>query len=250
MSLISAMENSKSLSVIIAAAGNSSRLERADVKSKQFLPLDDSPLLFYSLDKISRIKDVYEIIVVTNDVISTNKLLETQSFFPNIKVVSGGTLRQDSVYNGFCQLDKKCELILIHDVARPLFDLNDLKKCIEVASKSGACILAVPAVDTIKKAKYDKDELVIESTVDRNNLYLVQTPQVFSFELLNKAYKRFRGSNNSNKETPIFTDEASMIEHIGGSVNLIIGSRNNIKITYPDDIEIAKSILHKLKVKV
>lgn len=250
MSLISTMESSKSLSVIIAAAGNSSRLERVDVKSKQFLLLDDRPLLFYSLEKISMLKNVHEVIVVTNDVLSTNKLLERQNFFSDVKVIAGGALRQDSVYNGFCRIDENCELVLIHDVARPLFDLNDLAKCIEVASKSGACVLAVPVVDTIKKAKYDKDELVIESTVDRNNLYLVQTPQVFSFELLNKAYKKFRSSNSLNKETPIFTDEASMIEHIAGSVNLVIGSRNNIKITYSDDIEIAKSILHKLKVRI
>ena len=245
MSLKNTMENNKSLSVIIAAAGNSTRLGKPELKSKQFLTLDEKPLLFYSLEKFSLLKNICEIIIVTNDISSTNKLIEKQNFFSNIKIVLGGELRQDSVYNGFVEINNQCDLVLIHDVARPFFNISDVEKCIEIASKSGATVLATPVVDTLKKAKYNKDELIVDSTLDRNNLYLVQTPQVFSYKLLGKAYKRFRSSNNLKQPVAIFTDEGSMVEHMGESVNLVIGSRDNIKITYLEDLEIAIRILQK-----
>lgn len=241
------MKNNISLSVIIAAAGSSTRLGKPAIKSKQFLTLADKPLLFYSLEKFSLLENVNEIIIVTNDVSSTNKLLKEQDFFQNVKVVLGGELRQDSVYNGFSSIKQKSDLVLIHDVARPFFLINDVKKCIEIAARTGAAVLAVPVVDTIKKGKYNKDELIVSNTLDRSDLYLIQTPQIFSYELLEKAYKKFRNINEIKKDIPIFTDEGSMLEHMGGSVNLVIGSRDNIKITYFEDLEIASGILHKLE---
>ncbi len=241
------MKNNISLSVIIAAAGSSTRLGKPSVKSKQFLTLADKPLLFYSLEKLSLLENVNEIIIVTNDISSTNELLKKQNAFQNIKVVLGGELRQDSVYNGFSAIKQKSNLVLIHDVARPFFLIDDVKKTIETAVRTGAAVLAVPVVDTIKKGKYNKDELVVSNTLDRSDLYLIQTPQIFSYELLEKAYKKFRNTNEVKRDIPIFTDEGSMLEHIGGSVNLVIGSRDNIKITYFEDLEIANGILHKLE---
>jgi len=241
------VKNNISLSVIIAAAGSSTRLGKPSVKSKQFLTLADKPLLFYSLEKLSLLENVNEIIIVTNDISSTNELLKKQNAFQNIKVVLGGELRQDSVYNGFSAIKQKSNLVLIHDVARPFFLIDDVKKTIETAVRTGAAVLAVPVVDTIKKGKYNKDELVVSNTLDRSDLYLIQTPQIFSYELLEKAYKKFRNTNEVKRDIPIFTDEGSMLEHIGGSVNLVIGSRDNIKITYFEDLEIANGILHKLE---
>ena len=243
----------KKTSVIIVAGGSASRFEQKNLISKQFLLLDDKSLLVHSLEKFVRLKGVIEIIIVTNDVDSTNKLLSEVDCTGNIKIkiIEGGKLRQDSVYNGFCVVDSSTNLIVIHDVARPLFQIKNLERCIEAASVSGSAILAVPVVDTIKASESDKDRLVVKSTVDRTGLYMVQTPQVFSYNLLSRAYKVFKTPEYSQK---IVTDEANMMEILGEQVELIPGDRTNIKITYPEDLKIAEGILkesenHK-KVKI
>ena len=238
------MGKNKKISVIIAAAGTSSRFGKEI--SKQFVLLDNKPLLIHSLEKFSLLENAVEIVVVTNDTERTKELLKEKCFLDDvkIKIFPGGNLRQDSVYNGFNEVDKSVDLVLIHDVARPLFDLKDVKRCIEEANISGAAILVTPVVDTIKKSRLNKDKLIVENTLDRNFLYQVQTPQVFSYSLLSEAYKNFRSSADLIK---VATDEAIMIEHLGKDVNLVIGSRNNIKITFPEDLEIALSILKNAK---
>ncbi len=231
----------KKISVIIAAGGSASRFGQEDLISKQFLPLEGKPLLLHSIDKFLSLSNLFEIIIVTNDISSTNNLLLNinQSTNVKVKIIQGGTLRQESVFNGFCAVDNSVDLVVIHDVARPLFQVSDLERCIEAASNSGAAILAVPVVDTIKSAASDKDRLVVKSTVDRTSLFLVQTPQVFSYNLLAKAYKMFKTPEYSQK---IVTDEANMIETLGEKVELILGNRMNMKITYPEDLKIAKAI--------
>ena len=246
------MVTNKKISVIIAAAGNASRLGQNI--SKQFIMLENKPLLVYSIEKLVKLENIIEIIVVTNDHGATDKLLKKISFLYNsnlkIKIALGGELRQDSVYNGFCEVDPSVDLVLIHDVARPLFNIKDTEKCLEKATQTGAAILAIPLIDTLKKIKHsesDNDELIVENTINREGLYLIQTPQVISYDLLSNVYKRYRSANNSKKITTFATDEATMAEHLGKSVNLILGSRKNIKITYPEDLEIAAAILSKAK---
>ncbi len=238
------INNEKKLSVIIAAAGNASRLfdDKDKPLSKQFVLLGGKPLLIHSLEKFIKLKGILEIIIVTNNISSTNKLLNDTGFFDEvkIKIVEGSELRQDSVYNGFCKVDNSVDLVVIHDVARPMFRIEDLEKCIEAVCLTGAAVLAVPVVDTIKCAKLDKDRLIVKSTVDRKDLFLVQTPQVFNYKLLYSAYKMFRSSNNSGQ---VVTDEANMVEIIGEQVELILGDRKNIKITYPEDLKIAQAVL-------
>ena len=236
-------DTNKKISVIIAAAGSSSRLGKCGKNiSKQFILLDDKPLLIYSLEKFSLLPDVIEIIVVTNDISATGELLKKYDFSSRIKVqlIQGGDLRQDSVYNGFCKAEPMVDLVLIHDVARPLFDIRDVKKCIEEALLSGAAILAVPVIDTLKKGRQVDGKFESGGTLEREGLYLIQTPQVFSHNLLEEAYKVYRDSS-------IFTDEAGMVELFGKSVNLVMGSRKNIKITYPEDLEIASAILKEME---
>ncbi len=239
------------LSVIIAGAGNSQRLGSQELKSKQFLLIEGKPLLYYSIEKFLQLKNLFEIVVVTNDIDSTNELLSENKNLKEvkdvkIKTVLGGKLRQDSVYNGFNALDNLTDLVLIHDVGRPLFKLSDVEKCIEKAIETKAAILAVPVVDTIKKAISDKDELLVEKTIDREELYLIQTPQVFSRELLADIYNKIYKNNSSNGQF-VVTDEASMIELLGKPVNLVIGDKKNIKVTYPEDLEIAIAILKEEK---
>lgn len=247
MNLNPVMEKNKFVSVIIAAAGSSTRFSKSKTKFKQFISICGKPLLLYSIEKFCLIKDVKEIITVTNDINATNKILRLRKFSKKIKLVLGGKLRQDSVYKGFCSVDPKANLVLIHDVSRPLFTVKDTKRCIEAASKTGVAILAVPAIDTLKRGKFHKDKLVVKSTINRNEVYLTQTPQVISSRLLAKAYRIYKSPKNVNKVFSKFTDEASMIELLQKSVNLVIGSRTNIKITYPEDLKIASGILKELE---
>lgn len=245
MSIKITMEENKKISVIIAAAGTSSRMGLNT--SKQSLLLDDKPLLSHSIEKFLKLKNLIEIIVVTNDIKATNKIISSprnDTFQVAIKIVPGGKLRQDSVYNGFCEVDELNDLVLIHDVARPLFEISDVEKCIEKAILSGACILALPVVDTIKKVNNSNNELIVESTLRRDNLYLVQTPQVFGFALLQEVYKKYRTSSGFSE---IVTDEAMLVEKYGKPVNLVSGSKKNIKITYSDDLEIAEAIIREEK---
>ena len=225
----------KKISIIIAAAGNATRLGLN--KSKLFLELNGKPLIFYSLEKFLKLENLLEIIIVTNDLNKTNDLISTLKTNVKIKSVLGGELRQDSVYNGFLKIDPSTDLVLIHDVGRPFFNLEDVKSCINEASNSGAAILCTKVVDTIKEGKSDKDKLLVNKTLDREILYQIQTPQIFNYKLLSNAYKSFK------KESSVATDEARMVELSGKPVNLIIGSKKNIKITTPEDLEIAEGIL-------
>lgn len=240
----------KTVSVIIAAAGTSTRFSDSKDKLKQFINLQDKPLLYYSLERFSALKNIVEIIIVTNDIELTNKQLTSINAFKryeNIKVIQGAALRQDSVYNGFCNVNISTDLVLIHDVARPLFNSDDVTKCIEIAFEKGSAILAIPNVDTLKKAEYHNDDLVVDNTIERSNIYLIQTPQVFTYKLLERAYNKiYKGGAANLKRENSFTDEASMIELLGERVNLILGSRKNIKITYPEDLEIAEMILKSM----
>ena len=238
--------NHKTLSVIIAAAGNSLRLGQEESKSKQFILLNGKPLLFYSIEKFLRLRNIIEIIIVTNNIEDTQNLVnegKNSWNFENFKIVLGSDLRQDSVYNGFCNVNSSVDLVLIHDVARPIFKVSDVEKCIESALVYDAAILAVPLVDTLKKGRSDKDGLIVETTIDRHSLYQVQTPQVFKYGLLSEGYKMYKSSNLSNL---VATDEAQVVELLGRKVGLVLGSQRNIKITYPEDLEIASSIVKSI----
>ncbi len=238
---MSVINSKKKISVIIAAGGSASRFGQKDLTSKQFLLLLGKPLLRYSIEKFIKIKNVFEIIVVTNNIESTNKLINDFDF--KLKIVEGGELRQDSVYKGFCEVDTSTDLVIIHDVARPLFKIENLDKCIERAVITGVAILASPVVDTIKSSISDKDRLLVKETIDRAGMFLIQTPQVFSYNLLDKVYKKFRTPEYSKR---IVTDEANMAEILGEEVELIPGDRTNIKITYQKDLSLAEGILKEL----
>lgn len=239
------MKSDYKISAIIAAAGDSSRMKSKEFTSKLFIPLRGKPLLFYSLGKLCRVKNIVEIIVVTNDIDLTRDLIKDVKYQIPVKLVLGGLRRQDSVYNGFCEVSSNVDLVLVHDVARPLFETKDVEECIRKASKSGACILASPVVDTLKKVKSHQDELFVESTLSREKLYEVQTPQVFAYSILNDAYVEFFKSGSCPNT---FTDESSMVELLGKKVSLVQSSRKNLKITYPEDLQVADVLLHS-KVK-
>jgi 2-C-methyl-D-erythritol 4-phosphate cytidylyltransferase len=238
------MSKPPKISAIIAAGGNASRLGIPGINSKQFVLLNGKTMMLYSLKKLTTIECITEIIISTNDIGRTKSIIE-KTFFSkmdiNIKFAESGLLRQDSVYNAFLCVDPSSDFVLIHDVARPLFKIELVQKCIDEALKTKAAILAVPLSDTIKSARSNTDKLTVVRTLDRKELYLVQTPQVISYNLLARAYDFLW--NNKNKSTPVFTDEASMLEFLGEAVTLVLSDRINIKVTYPEDITIANAIL-------
>ncbi len=247
MNLKITTKTNKSLSVIIAAGGDALRLGQSI--PKQFVLLGGKPFLIHCVEKFLMLENIIEIIILTSNISETNLLLNEYDYLEGskpvkIKAVIGGKLRKDSVYNGFFSLTQKVDLVLVHDVARPLVKLKDTVNCIEVASKTNAAILASPVVDTFKRGKLNNNELLVETTIDRENLYSIQTPQVISYDLLKEVYEK-----DSCKEGVKlnFTDEAMLLEHYGKPVNLVIGSNTNIKITYPDDLKIAEAIFNNEK---
>ncbi len=221
------------VSAIVVAAGKSKRF--GGKVSKALLKLNSKPVIAYSLDVLSEHRKINEIIVVGNpanikslsDIIKKNKIRKAK------KIVLGGKERQDSVYNGLRAINPKADFILIHDAARPFITKGLVSLVIEEAQKSKAAIVGVPVKSTIKEVK-SKTGLIVRRTLNRNNLWEIQTPQVFSKEIILKAYKDFGQSSA--------TDDASLVEKAGKKVKMVLGAHHNIKITTPEDLIIAKGI--------
>jgi 2-C-methyl-D-erythritol 4-phosphate cytidylyltransferase len=157
-----------------------------------------------------------------------------------VSIVEGGSERQDSVYNGLKAIHNDCDIVLIHDGARPFVTHNIIEEGINIANKTGACIAAVPVKDTIKVASENMD---VVNTPNREALWAVQTPQFFKYQLLMGAYEKLQNSNLKA------TDDAMLIEELGYPVKIINGSYENIKITTPEDLILGEGILKKRKVE-
>lgn len=151
-----------------------------------------------------------------------------------MRVVEGAEERQYSIANALKVLHMDAQLVAVHDAVRPFVKPAHILKCCELARKSGGAVLGVPAKDTIKMADGNG---VITSTPARKNLWQAQTPQVFKKELLLKAYEL------ALAEGFFGTDDASLVERIGGKMQMVEGDRENLKITYPVDLKIAELIL-------
>lgn len=157
-------------------------------------------------------------------------------------LVPGGARRQDSVFNALKKVSTSSDLVLIHDSARPFVKAEDISILIARAKRSGAAILGVPVKATIKEvtlpvrpAGQAGSRLVVKRTLDRENLWEIQTPQVFDRDLIIKAYQKFGKID--------VTDDAALIEKLGKRVELVLGTCENIKITAPEDLITAKAIL-------
>jgi 2-C-methyl-D-erythritol 4-phosphate cytidylyltransferase len=150
------------------------------------------------------------------------------------ELISGGDHRQDSVFNGLKAIKDADGIVLIHDGVRPFVRQEHLLACIEGARKQGACILGLPAFDTVKQVNA-KNEIV--QTRTRDTLWLAQTPQAFQMKLIKKAHAAAKRDGIRG------TDDASLVERLGAMVKIIPGSRSNIKITHPEDLKIARAFL-------
>ncbi len=222
------------LSVIIPAAGSGERMG-SDVP-KPFIQVGDKTILEHTISRFLEVSDVAQIIIATSkSYISTIKsMFEQLSSDIQLNVVEGGSERQFSIYNALKIVSAECELVAVHDAVRPFVRKQLIEECCEVAINVGGAVLGVPAKDTIKKVDGDK---LVESTPDRSGLWQAQTPQIFQKELLIEAYESALDQNF------IGTDDASLVERIGGTIQMVEGDRENLKITYPVDLKVAELIL-------
>lgn len=222
--------------VVIVAAGSGSRMKR-DI-NKQFIKLDGKEIIAYTIEKFYKSEDIDDIVIVIKE--SEEKYfienIINKYGFDNIKLAYGGKERQDSVYNGIKKLNSNCEIVLIHDGARPFVNEYIIKNSIKEAKENNAVVVGVPVKDTIKVV--DSDGNIVD-TPNRSLLWSVQTPQSFKYEIITKAYE-YAYSNDYYG-----TDDAMLVEHIGYNVKMIEGSYDNIKITTEEDLHFGIQILNK-----
>ena len=199
---------------------------------KVLAPLAGRPVLSYVLTAFDGCQSIDQIIVVVNEksLKACRQLLAEEKLSTPIEVCVGGKRRQDSVAAGLKQI-KDCEWVVIHDGARPLVTKNLIEEGLKAAQETGAAVAAVPVTDTIKIAG---DDRIVHQTPPRQNLWAVQTPQVFRFDIITRAYRQAKGE---------VTDDASLVEQAGFKVKLYMGSYDNIKITTTNDLLIAEVLL-------
>ena len=220
--------------VVIVAAGTGSRMNMGI--NKQFIKLEGKEIIAYTIEKFYNNSNIEDIVVVVKEDESEffkEEILDKYNF-KNIKIAYGGKERQDSVYNGLKLLDEKCDVVLIHDGARPFVSDKIIDKSIEEAKEHKAIVVGVPVKDTIKVIDNDKN---IVDTPNRSVLWAVQTPQTFDYNILIDAYK------DAFKNKFYGTDDAMLVERIGYKVKMLEGSYNNIKITTQEDLNIGSQIL-------
>lgn len=226
------------VSAIIVAAGKGIRMN--DPIRKQYLNLAGRPILAHSVmvfDTCELIDKIF-LVVPKEDIEYCRKnivpLLELKN---GIELVPGGEQRQNSVYNGLQAIDKMTDTVVIHDGVRPFIQAEKLEACILGARKFGACILGIPAGDTIKRV--GKSDF-IEKTLDRDNIWLAQTPQAFKYELIISAHETARRDGYTG------SDDASLVERLGKDIKIINGGKNNIKITVREDLDVARAMLNAI----
>jgi len=222
------------VSAIIVAAGKGIRME--GTMRKQYLDLSGRPVLAHSImtfDSCSLVDEIFLVIPREDVEYCQKKIISLLDLKNHINLVHGGDKRQDSVYNGLKAITKNTETVVIHDGVRPFIQPEDLKECILVSKKYGACILGTPASDTLKRV--NKSD-IIETTLSRENIWLAETPQAFKYDLILKAHETAR------RDGYVGTDDASLVERMGKDVKIINGGRFNIKITKKEDLVIAKAM--------
>lgn len=220
--------------VVIVAAGTGSRMNMGI--NKQFIKLEGKEIIAYTIEKFYNNSNIEDIVVVVKEdefEFFKEEILDKYNF-KNIKIAYGGKERQDSVYNGLKLLDEKCDVVLIHDGARPFVSDKIIDKSIEEAKEHKAIVVGVPVKDTIKVIDNDKN---IVDTPNRSVLWAVQTPQTFDYNILIDAYK------DAFKNKFYGTDDAMLVERIGYKVKMLEGSYNNIKITTQEDLNVGSQIL-------
>lgn len=227
---------------IIVAAGKGQRMSQN--KPKQFLKLLDRPILVHTLEVFEKSSLISEVILLVPKgtlEYSRKEIIKKYKLKKIVKIIVGGRQRQDSVYKGLKEVNKKCRAVIVHDGVRPFVTNRMISESLKNLKKYKACIFVLPVKDTVKRI--NKNNLVRETLV-REELGLVQTPQTFDAEVLRKAYKK------AFKDKFYATDDAMLVERLGERVKVLVGSYENIKITTPEDLILAEFITKsRLKLK-
>jgi 2-C-methyl-D-erythritol 4-phosphate cytidylyltransferase len=226
------------VAAIIPAAGMGTRMAaRSGTSRKQFMLLAGSPILTHTLRKFVACPAVDEIVVALRpeDLDWFGEVWKKEKAVKPVRLVAGGQYRQDSVKNGLEHVSAGVDLVAVHDAVRPFVSVELIEKVIGEAAKTGAAILAIPAVDTVKRV----ERTTIRATLPRERIVLAQTPQVFRLELLRRAYRQ------AEEDEFVATDEASLVEHLDVDVTVVLGSDRNIKITRPGDMALARLFLEE-----
>lgn len=228
-------KNNDKVVALIPAAGMGRRM--AKDRQKQFLVLGDMPILAHTLKVFEGIEEVTEIIVIApkgEEGYCLDKIVEKYRIHKVSKVVAGGRERQDSVYNGLKLISDDAAFVIVHDGVRPFVSSDIIKQSIEFAKRFDGVAAGIPAKDTIKRVS---DDMFVEATMNRSHLWLIQTPQTFKYKIINEAY------NKAYIDDYYSTDDASLAERLGYRIKIIMDNYENIKITTPEDMIFAETIL-------
>jgi 2-C-methyl-D-erythritol 4-phosphate cytidylyltransferase len=218
------------LTAIIVAAGNSKRAGFDKLLAK----IAGRPVIQHTLAAFEKAPCVNEVLVVSRETVAMRHFIVRRNFRKVRRVVRGGARRQDSVQAGLDALEKEVEFVAIHDAARPLITSREIERVFAAARKHGAAALATPITDTLKVADANH---VVSGSIDRQNVFAMQTPQIFRREVLSQAYEQVK------KDSFTVTDEVSAIEHAGGKIVIVPAEDHNLKITYASDLLLAEAIL-------
>src|SRR3954462_14849519 len=234
------------IAVILPAAGLGTRMgkssaEKSGTSRKQFMLLAGSPILIHTVRKFAASDRVSQILVAVRpeDREWVESMLSSEFPEDRVRVVEGGNSRQESVQNAFAAIQPDTDLVAVHDAVRPFIDLEIIHKVFDEAAGFGAAIVAVPATDTVKQVTRGTDHVRVRSTIPREKLVMAQTPQVFRYELIRRAFDSARADGFSGP------DESSLVERLDVEVSVVAGSDRNIKITKPGDMDLARLFLRE-----
>jgi 2-C-methyl-D-erythritol 4-phosphate cytidylyltransferase len=235
------------VSVILPAAGLGTRMGRSSPEKfgtsrKQFMLLEGSPILLHTIRRFVASPSVTEIVVALRPEDSewAAELLRQEGFSKPVRLVQGGDSRQQSVENALAAIAPDTDLVAVHDAVRPFIEIETIEKAIAEAAATGAAIVGIVPVDTVKQVHLNK----VRATIPRERLMLAQTPQVFRYDLLRSGFDKAR------EDGFIGTDESSLVERLDVDVHVVPGSDRNIKITRPSDMELARLFLSEETAKV
>ncbi len=222
------------VSAVIVSAGNSSRMGGIN---KQFLEINNIPVIAQTISAFQNSPLIDELVVVTRecDIDAVNDLVKKYNFSKVSSVVNGGETRQMSVYNGVIDTSNNSDFVVIHDGARPLVTEKVIADTLNVAFDYGAAATGVKVKDTVKQVNENDD---IVATPDRSYLRFIQTPQIFRKALYLDAVNTVENSKD-------FTDDCMLVEAYGKTVKFVDGDYENIKITTPEDVQLAENYLKK-----
>lgn len=242
------------VAVILPAAGLGTRMHRSSSPSpasatlaetsgtsrKQFMLLEGAPILVHTVRKFVASPLVRDIVVAVReeDIEWVQSMLakEGRGLMGPLRVVAGGDTRQESVENALAALDHDTDIVAVHDAVRPFVDLDTIRRVIEEAETSGAAIVGIVPVDTVKQVSgAQAGGARVRATISRERLVLAQTPQVFRYDILRRAHEAARRDGFSG------TDESSLVERLDQvEITVVLGSERNIKITRPADMDLAR----------